>query len=119
MKTAAEKAGAPPPVAIPCNLLSFGQTREAGEALQGFCGARGLDVLANNAGIMGNDDVATEDGVDVQMSVNHLAAFLLTKHAMPCLETAAELRGEARIVQHSSALRFMQVTAWSTGKRCT
>ena len=64
-------------------------------------------MLCNNAGVMNKDDVATEDGVDLQMGVNHLAAFLLTKYAMPCLEKAAALRGEARVVQQSSCLRAL------------
>ena len=64
-------------------------------------------MLCNNAGVMNKDDVATEDGVDLQMGVNHLAPFLLTKYAMPCLEKAAALRGEARVVQQSSCLRAL------------
>lgn len=112
VKAAAETAGGPEPVAIACDLLSFAKTRAAGEELKKVCGSGGLDVLCNNAGIMGNGDDATEDGVDVQMCVNHLAAFLLTKYAMPCLEKAASLRGEARVVQHSSALRCMDEKGW-------
>ena len=56
---------------------------------------------------MGFPDVATEDGCDIQMQSNHLSHFLLTKYCMPLLEKAASLRGEARVVNHSSALRVM------------
>jgi len=107
VSAAASAAGGPSPSMISCDLQSFAKTREAGVALQTLCGANGLDVLCNNAGVMNKDDVATEDGVDLQMGVNHLAAFLLTKYAMPCLEKAAALRGEARVVQQSSCLRAL------------
>ena len=39
--------------------------------------------------------------------VNHTSHFLLSKLLMPSLEAAAEARGEARIVQHSSGARHM------------
>jgi len=64
-----------------------------------------IDVLCNNAGVMALDDYATKDGYDVQMQTNHLCHFLLTKELFPLLERAAELRGSARIVHHSSLAR--------------
>jgi NAD(P)-dependent dehydrogenase (short-subunit alcohol dehydrogenase family) len=54
---------------------------------------------------MALEDVATTDGYDVQMQTNHLSHFLLTKELFPLLKRAAELRGEARIVNHSSGMR--------------
>ena len=65
----------------------------------------GLDALVNNAGIMGVPDTRTVDGFDVQMQTNHLSHFLLSYLLMPSLELAADTRGEARIVQHSSGAR--------------
>lgn len=41
------------------------------------------------------------------MQTNHLSHFLLTKLCMPLLEKAVSLRGEARVVNHSSAARVM------------
>jgi len=41
------------------------------------------------------------------MQVNHLSHFLLTALLMPNLEKAAQARGEARIVTHSSGARFL------------
>ena len=38
---------------------------------------------------------------------NHLSHFLLAREVFPLLEKAAELRGEARIVHHSSGARSM------------
>ena len=50
-------------------------------------------------------DAATADGYDVQLQTNHLSHFLLARLAFPLLQRAADLRGEARIVQHSSGAR--------------
>lgn len=96
-----------PPVFIPCDMMSFASVNEAGTKLCSELAEEGLDVLVNNAGIMGFKDKATEDLCDCQMQTNHLSHFLLTKMCMPVLEVAANKRGEARIVNHSSAARVM------------
>lgn len=90
---------------VACDLSSFASVRAAGEALRARFGEGGCDVLCNNAGIMGVRDAATVDGFDVQMQANHLSHFLLTHELWPLLERAAELRGEARVVNHSSGAR--------------
>ncbi|NQV42347.1 MAG: SDR family NAD(P)-dependent oxidoreductase [Candidatus Marinimicrobia bacterium] len=92
-------------VSIECDLQNFESVREAAHQVNALC-AEGLDVLCNNAGVMALEDLATPDGFDVQMQTNHLSHFLLTKELFPSLEKAAELRGEARIVNHSSVARF-------------
>ena len=66
----------------------------------------GLDVLVNNAGIFLFPDDRTDDGFEIQMQVNHLSHFLLTKLVFESLQNAADVRGEARIVNHSSVARF-------------
>lgn len=104
---AAKGAGAPKPLFIPCDLMSFKSVQEAGNQVCQQFSAVGLDALVNNAGIMGMKDLATEDGYDQQMQVNHLSHFLLTKLCMPVLEVAANKSGDARIVNHSSAARVM------------
>ncbi|WP_428263824.1 SDR family NAD(P)-dependent oxidoreductase [Haliangium sp.] len=91
-------------VLVPCDLQRFASVRDAAEALAQVC-PEGLDVLCNNAGVMGLPDQATADGCDVQMQTNHLSHFLLTSLVWPLLEAAAEARGEARVVNHSSGAR--------------
>jgi len=92
---------------VDCDLSSFDSTRRAASELNRLLGETGLDVLCNNAGVMALKDEATRDGYDVQMQTNHLSHFLLCKEVFPLLELAASLRGDARIVHHSSGARKM------------
>lgn len=91
-------------VLVPCDLQRFDSVRAAARALEPVC-PEGLDVLCNNAGVMGLPDRATDDGYDVQMQTNHLSHFLLTSLVWPLLEAAAVAHGEARVVNHSSGAR--------------
>lgn len=102
--TAAAGAGGTA-IAIPCDLTSFASVRGAAEQVVAECSATGVDVLCNNAGIMATEDEATIDGCDMQMQVNHLSHFLLTRELWPLLQRAADVKGEARVVNHSSAAR--------------
>eukprot|EP00287_Rhodomonas_sp_CCMP768_P009934 CAMPEP_0196724522 /NCGR_PEP_ID=MMETSP1091-20130531/6330_1 /TAXON_ID=302021 /ORGANISM="Rhodomonas sp., Strain CCMP768" /LENGTH=333 /DNA_ID=CAMNT_0042066645 /DNA_START=50 /DNA_END=1051 /DNA_ORIENTATION=+ len=90
---------------VDCDLQDFASVRQAGEAIRSKF-PEGIDVLCNNAGVMALDDYSTKDGFDVQMQVNHLSHFLLTKELMPLLEKKAAAAGEARVVNHSSIARF-------------
>lgn len=90
---------------IDCDLQSFASVQAAAEKLKTVCAERGIDGLINNAGIMALPDEATEDGFDVQMQTNHLSHFLLTRELFPLLEKAAEIHGDARVVNHSSMAR--------------
>eukprot|EP00056_Hartaetosiga_gracilis_P014188 m.239917 g.239917 ORF g.239917 m.239917 type:complete len:347 (-) comp14232_c0_seq1:1658-2698(-) len=90
---------------VDCDLQSFDSVHKAVEGVKSLCVDSGIDVLCCNAGIMATDDVATVDGYDVQMQTNHLSHFLLTRELMPELEKAAEVKGEARVVTHSSESR--------------
>ena len=91
-------------LAIECDLQSFESVRVAGRQLVEAT-PEGLDVLCNNAGVMGLPDSATVDGCDVQMQTNHLSHFLLTSLAWPAIRAAAQARGESRVVNHSSGAR--------------
>merc|ERR1712226_932668 len=54
-------------VSIPCDLCDFESVRGAANQLIEMFGESGIDVLANNAGVMAMNDIATKDGCDVQM----------------------------------------------------
>lgn len=59
----------------------------------------GIDVLVNNAGVMGvPKPTRTVDGFDVQLATNHFGPFLLTGLLLPQLA----LTGDARVVTVSS-----------------
>ncbi|MGI3169631.1 SDR family NAD(P)-dependent oxidoreductase [Pseudooceanicola sp. C21-150M6] len=90
---------------VPCDLTDFASVRAAGAALRALLDGIGLDVLVNNAGLMGLPDRATKDGYDIQMQANHLGHFLLVHEVWPLLDLAAERHGEARVVNHSSGAR--------------
>ncbi|HIF98943.1 MAG TPA: SDR family NAD(P)-dependent oxidoreductase [Myxococcales bacterium] len=58
-----------------------------------------LDVLINNAGLMGCELARTSNGWELQLATNHIGHFLLTCLLVPALRSAAP----ARIVNLSSA----------------
>jgi hypothetical protein len=55
---------------------------------------------------MASPDATTADGYNREAQVNNISQLLLLKLAMPLLEAAADARGEARVVQQSSAARW-------------
>jgi len=90
---------------VDCDLQSFSSVRSACEKITELCSEGGIYALINNAGIMAMPDEATEDGFDTQMQTNHLSHFLLTCKLMPLFNKAAEIHGDARVVNHSSMAR--------------
>lgn len=93
-------------ISIDCDLSSFNSVRKAGEEVNEKtidCG--GIDVLINNAGIEGTNGSSDDNYLRVAQ-VNHLSHFLLTSLLFDRLEEASENRGEARIVNHSSGVRY-------------
>ena len=65
-----------------------------------------LDVLANNAGIMGVPRTLTVDGFESQFAVNHLGTFALTGHLLPKLE---ETEGSRIVITASLAHRGARI----------
>ncbi|KAJ5822721.1 short-chain dehydrogenase [Penicillium robsamsonii] len=59
-----------------------------------------IDVLVNNAGIMGVKFALTPENVESQLGANHIGHFLLTNLLIPKLESS----GGARIVNLASAM---------------
>lgn len=65
------------------DLSSQKQVREAAAEVNAY--PEDIDVLVNNAGIMGVPYSKTEDGLESQLAVNHISPFLFTNLIMPKL----------------------------------
>jgi len=83
---------------LACDLASQTQIRAlAGEFNRRF---GELHILVNNAAVVPGRRTLTEDGIEMQFAVNHLAYFLLTGLLLDILKSSAP----ARIVNVSSGL---------------
>lgn len=51
-----------------------------------------LDVLINNVGVLAEERTLTEDGIELNFAINHLATFLLTQLLLPLLKQSAPAR---------------------------
>jgi NAD(P)-dependent dehydrogenase (short-subunit alcohol dehydrogenase family) len=65
------------------DLASLAAVREAAERI--LRTHLDIDMLVNNAGVMGIPEQRTEDGFEMQLAVNHLGHFALTALLMPAL----------------------------------
>jgi len=83
---------------IPLDNTSFESVRAFAKVFQEKF--ERLDMLLNNAGIMGKPWTITNDGYDIQLQTNHLSHFLLTKLLWDKLVNTP---GQTRVVQHASA----------------
>jgi retinol dehydrogenase-12 len=70
---------------------------------------RRLDVLVNNAGCFTFRRGESVDGIEMQLAVNHLAAFLLTRELLPLLKAAPR----ARVIFVSSGSHVPGRIRWS------
>lgn len=84
---------------IKIDLASIASVREAAAEL-GKSVAK-IDILINNAGIMGTKFSLTPDRVESQFGANHIGHFLLTNLLVPKLEAAGP---GSRVVNVSSLL---------------
>ncbi len=85
---------------VPLDLASLASVREA--AAQVLAGHPRIDVLVNNAGLMGIPERRTEDGFEMQLAVNHLGHFALTARLLPALLVSSG----ARVVSVTSTGRY-------------
>jgi NAD(P)-dependent dehydrogenase (short-subunit alcohol dehydrogenase family) len=81
---------------LPIDLASFASVRAFVDAFSQRHDR--LDVLLNNAGLVLQKRVVTEDGHETQFQTNHLSHFMLTQLLRPHLEKA----GSARVVNVAS-----------------
>ena len=86
---------------IALDLASQAAVREAAEKI--LAAHDKIDLLVNNAGVMGIPEQRTEDGFEMQFGVDHLAHYALTVLLMPAI-----LRGDRpRIVTVTSTAHHM------------
>nr|WP_301539764.1 oxidoreductase [Nocardioides sp. zg-DK7169] len=79
------------------DLSDLASVRRAGAAAADL---GGIDVLVNNAGVMGTPYSRTADGLELQMATNHFGPFLLTGLLLPRLVAS----GAGRVVTVSSTM---------------
>jgi NAD(P)-dependent dehydrogenase (short-subunit alcohol dehydrogenase family) len=86
---------------VPLDLGSLESVRAAAEQI--LAGHDRLEILVNNAGVMGIPERRTADGFEMQFGVDHLGHWALTARLMPAL-----LRADAaRIVTVTSTAHHM------------
>lgn len=86
---------------VPLDLGSLASVGEAAAAI--LAEVPRVDVLVNNAGVMGTPDGRTADGFETQLGVDHLGHWALTAHLLPALLAAPA----ARVVTVTSFARLM------------
>jgi NAD(P)-dependent dehydrogenase (short-subunit alcohol dehydrogenase family) len=93
-------------VFLQMDLASFASIRKAVDTF--LSENDRLDLLINNAGILGRPAGLTDDGYEMQFGTNHMGHALLTKLLLPILErtanekTASEAERDVRIINLSS-----------------
>ena len=85
---------------VELDLSSQSSVREAAARILERYGR--IDILINNAGVMGIPERRTEDGFEMQLATNHLGHYALTALLMPAL-----LRAPARVVSVTSTAHHM------------
>lgn len=91
-----------------CDLSSQKSIRAIIPSIDQWLGENPLDVLVNNAGTVMDWYFATEDGVETQFAVNHLAPFLLTNLLLQKLKSSTS----AKIITVSSGSHYNTRIRW-------
>jgi NAD(P)-dependent dehydrogenase (short-subunit alcohol dehydrogenase family) len=86
---------------VPLDLGSQASVRAAAEQI--LAAHQAIDILINNAGVMGIPERRTADGFEMQFGTNHLGHYAFTALLMPALLRA----GAARIVTVTSTAHHM------------
>jgi NAD(P)-dependent dehydrogenase (short-subunit alcohol dehydrogenase family) len=91
------------------DLASLASVRDCAEQIA--ADHRAVDLLINNAGLMGIPEQTTADGFEMQLGVNHLGHFALTRMLLPCLLAAPAARvvtvtSFARLIGRSVGARY-------------
>ena len=74
---------------LPINLADLDSIRDAANLVQD---EPRIDVLINNAGVMGTKRLQTAQGLELQFGVNHLGAFAITGLLLPKIAEAPQPR---------------------------
>lgn len=83
-----------------CDLSSQTQVRKLAENIKARF--ESLDMLINVAGAVSSYFMTTEDGIELQLAVNHLAPFLLAHELLPLLKQSQQ----GRVVTVSSGSHY-------------
>jgi NAD(P)-dependent dehydrogenase (short-subunit alcohol dehydrogenase family) len=75
---------------VELDLASLASIRDAADTI--LAGHDRIDLLVNNAGVMGIPERATADGFEMQFGTNHLGHWALTAHLLPAILRADAAR---------------------------
>ena len=100
------KLGGAPAVSVVADLASLREVRALAADLLGQL--QRIDVLVNNAAVVPRRRETSADGHEMQLAVNHLAPFLLTRLLLDRLRASAP----ARIVNVASQVHYQGEIHW-------
>ncbi|KAI1874746.1 uncharacterized protein JN550_002175 [Neoarthrinium moseri] len=89
---------------VQVDLASLKSVREAAQAILQDPAIPKINVVINNAGVMGCPYRTTEDGLEFQLAANHLGHFVLTNTIMPKVKAAGT--GSRIVFVSSSSHRY-------------
>jgi len=88
--------------------LDLGDSKSIDKCVKEFLSQENeLNILINNAGVMGTVEKKTNDGFEYQIGINHFGHFRLTLLLLPLMKKSALNSGEGRIVNLSSEAHRM------------
>lgn len=90
---------------LQCDNSGLRQVKELARKVEKILGEKGLglDVLINNAGCYTSKRMITEDGLEMQIAVNYVSAYLLTRLLLPLLLKSPS----AKVISVSSKSHYL------------